>query len=416
VSTAGALESVILGEARYSFDSTEFKSLISISLPRYSTPSSPPTPLLNIILIYEEPSITPTTTSTTTSEDTTTREEASWTFLRLERAGSASPNDGFDALRKGGISSSSSTSSNTAIGASGSKSKWFKTLQEAIESTQTSQTTTTTTTRNRPSPMDFNSYSEGGDYDEYGTRRPLTEHENGRGVNVKQMKTREEMVSGEGTTPGAYGDSADFWAGWSDSEGEEEEDGAGLEKGRGRDTEKEDEENYWKNYGSVEDQVSNGREQEEEDVQQSPTIPQLESAKSSNPIISSTAQAPNGLAKTRSRRSSTVTPFSPKAFLATPPPSTPSSSSSQPAQNPQSTSSQTSFLTMMDSPAPVSQPFQPIPPASNSTTTQKEMEKEDEYLRSALAGVWGMYSKGSSADKEEKKQRFERIVGEVLRS
>ena len=392
-----------MGQALYSFDLTEFKSLISISLPSYSSTSSAPTPLLNVILIYEEPSTPPSTTS----ELEQPREEASWTFLRLESAGSGSPGNGFDALRAGGISSK------TEVKKEG---KWFKSLQEAVEAV-----TKPSYSKNRPSPMDFHSHQseEEGDYDEYGTRRPLTEWENGRGEKggVTQMKTREEMSQGEGTTPGAYGDSADFWAGWSDSEGEEEDEkGAELERGRGRDTEKEEEENYWRNYGNVEDQIDTGRNQEEEEeVQQSPTIPQLEPARPAQTKPESTQ--PN-LAKTRSRRSSTVTPFSTKAFLSTPPPLTPSSS----AQNPQPSNSQTSFLSMQDSPAQTSQPFQPLPSHANSTVSTNKgdengtTEKEEEYLRFALAGIWGMFGKGNMAEIEERKKRFERIVGEVLRS
>ncbi|GAA5859133.1 hypothetical protein JCM8547_004015 [Rhodosporidiobolus lusitaniae] len=49
---------------------------------------------------------------------------------------------------------------------------------------------------------------------------------------------------------------------------------------------------------------------------------------------------------------------------------------------------------------------------------QEQGRREDDTLRFALAGVWGLYSSGATGgeEREERMRRFERVVGEVLRA
>ncbi|GAA5897478.1 uncharacterized protein JCM6883_006713 [Sporobolomyces salmoneus] len=414
---SGSIEEIELGEAQYSYDlEGELKALIPVSLPSpSSSSSSSSTPILDVILLHEEPE--PSATSSSSVDGT--QEEAGWKFLRLSAPSIVldSPDNGFNALVKGGNSSNSGRKSHLK------PEDWFTTVEAAIESIQTKSKTSV---QNRPNHLDF-APPQGGapaeeeedEYDEYGTRRR-------KDTSSNRMKSREEMAEGEGTTPGAYGDSNDFWAGWSDSEGEDGGEG-GHDSGvgfvndtRGKDTEKENEdEDYWNAYGGVTNQVDDGRQQQ--------GTATAEEEKKVEPMQ----------VKTRSRRSSTVTPFklSSTASIPSSPPPAPQPQTSHLSADPTAAS----FLSF-DSPAqPTSSlplPNQPssLPPlasavklasitqssvsdvASSAVNTESATGgKEDENLRFALAGIWGMYQ-GPREGREERMKRFERIVREVLRS
>ena len=422
VGTAGSLEDIVLGTARYNLDlQGELKSLVPVSIPS-SSQSSQSFPILDIILLYEQ-------NSEGENHEGGGGEGGEWKFLRLSAPSILinSPNNGFNALLRDGNSSSSGR-----VKSQLKPEDWFETIQLAINSIDKSSTnkktwnpeTTSSSSfmrENRPNVLDLSRYQqeqheEEDEFDEYGTRRRKTTM-NGGGGGTK-IKTREEMAEGEGTTPGAYGDSEDFWAGWSDNEDEE---GVERDSGvfvndissstRGKDVEKENDkdEDYWNGYGSVTNQVDDGRPEEANSPSTKPTV------------------------KTRSRRSSTVTPFNLTSISTAPPPFDLSPAISKDAS--------ASFLTL-DSPAqPAStsnhNPSSLPPLASavklssvtssssdsvvdpSSSTSSTEREEEDENLRFALAGIWGLYKnkKGTEGDnREEKIRKFERIVGEVLRS
>ncbi|GAA5963386.1 hypothetical protein JCM3765_003049 [Sporobolomyces pararoseus] len=406
---SGCLEDIELGSALYSFDSEgELKSLVPVSIPSSSS-SSQSFPILDIILLYEQ--------------DEQGGGEGEWKFLRLSAPSILinSPNNGFNALLRDGNSSSSSSS---RMKSQLKPEDWFKTIQRAIESINKTSSSSTRSNpssfvrENRPNGLDLSHYHDhlqeqqevvGEDeFDEYGTRRKKTNN----------IKTREEMAEGEGTTPGAYGDSEDFWAGWSDNEDDQEERDSGIfvndvSATRGKDIEKENDgdEDYWNGYGNVSNQVDDGRTDDDPTTSATATTQETDSMK---PTV-----------KTRSRRSSTVTPFNlsslptasapsnfptatahdiPSSFLTLDSPAQPSSSSSHNTSLPPLASAVKFSSITSDSTEP-------------STETYADRE-EDESLRFALAGIWGLYQKKGTqgGSREEKMKKFERIVGEVLRS
>ncbi|GAA5876899.1 hypothetical protein JCM16303_006326 [Sporobolomyces ruberrimus] len=402
---SGLIDSIELCSAQYSFDlEGELKALIPVSLPSSS-------PVLDVILLYEVPD----KPETDAGEEGKVQGEARWTFMKLSAPSLIrSPNNGFHALRQGG-NSSAGRSTTTA-----SQVQWFPTVREAIESVAKKvDLNPTDALRNRPPGLDFSrqdsTYDNGGDEDdecdEYGTRRQ-------KASSTNRIKTREEMAEGEGTTPGAYGDSNDFWAGWSD--GEDEDAGAGdsgvgfVNDTRGRDIEKEDDEDdYWKGYGGVTNQVDDGREDLPTTTAPPPVPPASESPASTNKV------------KTRSRRSSTVTPFKLSSSSLTPAPiPTTSDTTSSTFTASETTRNPSTSSPLLDSASPptssstvpaTTQLLAPIASLSDATNQATSPEDADQSLRFALAGIWGLY-KGPIEGREERMKRFERIAAEVVRS
>ncbi|GAA6011122.1 hypothetical protein JCM11491_006734 [Sporobolomyces phaffii] len=413
---SGEVDSIELGAARYFCDPSEeasLKSLVPVSLPGA-------TPILDVILLYE-PADSPTTES---DEGAPGEDTGEWRLFKLSAPSIVleSPNNGFHALVQGGNSSSSVCRRRSVA-----QGQWADSIDDAIAQATDkpavnvgTDETQTVAGRARPSGLDFsNGEDEGQDeYDEYGTRRR---------TGTSRVKTREEMAEGEGTTPGAYGDSNDFWAGWSDSEEENEADsGVGfVNDTRGRDTEKEDDDEYWGAYGGVTNQVDDGRR--EDLVQESPVIGY---GGETSAAVAPPADSPSKV-KTRSRRSSTVTPFNLSTLSST---SAPAASTPPTNDEPRDRDvpHSSSFLTF-DSPAQSSAPFTHDDTASATTVapplasavklasvTGQDVASnasagEDDSLRFALAGIWGLY-KGSVEGREERRRKFERIAGEVLRS
>ncbi|GAA6061964.1 hypothetical protein JCM10212_005208 [Sporobolomyces blumeae] len=451
----GSLESLRLGSPQYSFDQAgELKALVPVSLVIPScaaaTSSDPPDPFsLNVVLLWEEKESDPTSLGSTTAMNGTSTDDdrPSWTFLRLE----APRGDlAFEHL----VSRQKENGTNPH--AEAGTPTWFATVEEAVDAVIEEHGATSdgqderSLESTRWGQARTDEASEG-DYDEYGTRR-RTDGLNGTGTgsDPKKFKTREEMAEGEGTTPGAYGDSSDFWAGWSDSDGEgDDEAGAVRAKGivvNGGPGGDDEDESYWSGYGQVEDQVDDGRTESLVDVPvRSPSSSAARpSAIAAAPCDVSTA--PDDRPKTRSRRSSTVTPFSLKSI---PSPSKSSPSTNNVAEStphdPRSSAAgeYTSFLSL-DSPAPTSGPFDTprVGPSSSFTSTAtvpsvgtpreatipvsrdvgdrtngsnaavnrdgNADDEDDEALRSVIEGAWKMYRKRAGAD------RFRAIVAEVL--
>lgn len=173
-------------------------------------------------------------------------------------------------------------------------------------------------------------------------------------IEIRAREKEDVRADGEGTTPGAYGAAEDFWEGWEEDapSGGEEEKVEEKESGHAGD--------YWERYGSVESVL--GEEREVKGV-------------------------------TRSRRSSTIrAKASPNG-------------------------------TLLDStPVVVQQGFE-LPSAQNGVAKENGVEKvsnglvegrEEENLRFALAGLWGLY--GGKGAGEEKKEAWMRIAAQVVRS
>ncbi|GAA5940626.1 uncharacterized protein JCM15063_006309 [Sporobolomyces koalae] len=404
--------------------SGELKCLVPVSLPTLSS-SSPSTPILDIVLVHEPNS---------PGDKLDTDSSHAWKLLRLQAPSIVAANNGFQALREGGNSRSGGGRSSSHI----RDKNCFPTIEQAIAACRPLEPEPLPS---YSSPLEHDEDEDEYEYDEYGTSR-RKRSTTGTTVKTKQpIKTREEMAEGEGTTPGAYGDSNDFWAGWSDSEEDEVDSGVGfVNDTRGSDVAKEDaeEDSYWKGYGAVQDQVDDGRTDE---PQESPVIGSIPAA-APGPEVASPARA-----KTRSRRSSTVTPFKLTSATA----STASTSASrgpEPMTGPTTTTAlvnvddkdrDASFLSL-DSPNAPSAPFEAVRPplpslvsavnvasidsTPSSSISQDEAESiganqaRDDNLRFALAGIWGMY-KGHARtprERDELQVSFERIVAQVLRS
>ncbi|GAA5936731.1 hypothetical protein JCM1841_001982 [Sporobolomyces salmonicolor] len=491
---AGNLEDLQLGNAHYSFDLEELKAFVSISLPY---PSSSTPGRIGVVLLWEEQA-TPAAAATTGGAGAEEPDEGrpGWAFLRLE----ALPAEGQEASSRG------------------CRPNWYPTIGQAIDASTSALSPALSPRRaSPPAPLDFSGQSGKTTNSPSYPVQPTS-------AGAKKFKSAEEMAEGEGSTPGAYGAAEDFWAGWSDDEGDDE--------ARGVADKENDEAGYWASYGGIATQVGDGPEASEPDEASRPmslTHGGFEETTATEGLYSSPAQGDAVQAKTRSRRSSTVTPTSISAAMATlsashsqpSGPLSPSHSSVSPIQRDREVSDDSAALApvystdtfsieqRLDSPLlgssasppdvaktlpsstivpreispaspattacltaphPPPSPTQEVPPVPSQTASRalslsskeghtsilqqghwpkvcppsfvQELEglsrsieapsldheeeralaraSEDDNLRFALAGLWGLYSAGAKRrgreEMEESRRRFERIVAEVARS
>ncbi|KAI5476438.1 hypothetical protein MNV49_007751 [Pseudohyphozyma bogoriensis] len=246
-------------------------------------------------------------------------------------------------------------------------------------------------------------------------------------------KQVEDMAEGEGTTPGAYGNSEDFWSGWGDEEGDEADAGAGGGLGG----EEQEEGDYWERYGEVESLVGEEDAATADDLQleegdlvedelrgRDGERPLVRSRRSST--IRATAKPAEGETTPKSKPSSTApsrsgSPVPLPTLPAFPP--LPETSYLSPALDPAVTSTATA-------PLPVPSPLLiPIPNHVNGVTgpganghvnadgKEVALSDSDEGLRFALAGVWALYAGNAKGDERDAKMDKWRRIGEmVLRS
>lgn len=247
-------------------------------------------------------------------------------------------------------------------------------------------------------------------------------------------KSREEMAEGEGTTPGAYGAAEDFWEGWEDDEphGGDEAVATGA-VGAGRD---QVDDNYWDSYGGMESEVGgddsegvNGGHYDGPDAESIPPPPISHDGHSDTSSSHYSSPDPATVPKpvVRSRRSSTIR--APISGLGSTSPNLSRRGSSDPAKSlpsPPLNSTRLfqplppapSHLTSLSSPPLASQASFPSlheSEASYKTSRETFEDPEDEALRFALAGVWGLFSKGRVGD-QDRRDRFLRVAAQVTRS
>lgn len=375
-------------------------------------------------------------------------DEGGWKFLRLSAPSIVleAPDNGFNALVKGG--NSRPTAPATAARNGLDRNEWFASIDAAVQALAASSSSSSST---KPSPavgnvaprherlesraLDAQGEGDEDEFDEYGTRR----RKPGQGG----FKTREEMAEGEGTTPGAYGDSNDFWAGWSDSENEDDhqgDDDRGHDRARGgggrggdggdneRDsgvgfvvvnnlsnpTERRDEDDYWNGYGKVAQQVDDGRQDPTTVVDDGikPPAPRGERASLQSETTTEAKSVPN-----RSRRSSTVTraSFAPIVAEASSSSFLSFDSTVQAASSRETLQSEASQRRDADAGSLGSA----VKLASVTRTTNpqgEELPSHEEGLRFALAGIWSLYNRGGEESRAERERKFRTIVEQVLRS
>jgi len=211
--TAGNLDDLILSHPRFSFDLDETKALISLSLPHSDSSHS-----LGVVLVWEDhtsplaaatggaPSVGPGAAAAglerKPDEDDV---RPGWTFLELQQ-----------------VDESALESSNR---------HWHSSLAEAVEATTSSLVDAGAPARADPSTA------------------------------AEENRARFAEAAGasdcEGTTPGGIGSANDFWAGWSDDEGDSAASGKVVFNGGGARAQDEDdaEDDYWSSYGTVDSQV-----------------------------------------------------------------------------------------------------------------------------------------------------------------
>ncbi|GAA5879294.1 hypothetical protein JCM1840_004682 [Sporobolomyces johnsonii] len=276
---AGNLEDLQLGDAQYSFDFEEIKALVSISLPY---PSSSTAGRIGVILLWEEQA-SPAAAATTGGAGDEEPDEGrpGWAFLRLE----ALPVEGQEASSKG------------------RRPTWYPTVGQAIDASTSALSRALAPSRaSPPPPLDFSGQSGN---ETYSASHP-TQFGNG---DAKKFKSAEEMAEGEGTTPGAYGAAEDFWAGWSDEEGDD-----GTAEAIGAAEKDNDEAEYWAAYAQVGDGPDT-REPVEVSRPVSSVYGGLAETTTTERLSPAPAQGDADRPKTRSRRSSTVTPASISAAM-----------------------------------------------------------------------------------------------------
>lgn len=400
----------MLSPPYYAHDPEELRCLVSLSLPYGAAKSS-----LGVVLVWEE---APSALTAIHSggkggtdggggeggEDDT---RPGWTFLELQ------------ALER---------APEEVTVSSGGKSKrvWFPSVQGAEAASSPAAATSTrgaevaTTSGSAPLPISGTQYSfdQQDHEDEEGYRDPAF---GGRPATTTDNKAPVAgMAEGEGTTPGAYGSPNDFWANWSD-----DEEHASRTRSRGgyasgpdmaanstKEGAEDADEAYWSSYGGVDSVVGDDRE----DERLSSHGHEREETARPNTIA---AGASTGTAKTRTRRSSTVTPYraaavaAPLEFLTEANVHAASSAAAAAARPafPRSQSHASGFAYPLD-----------VGALSDRLTRAQSRgadsdDETDVDLRVALEGIWRMYVGRGMTDAEEleeKKQRFQRVVAGVL--
>ncbi|POY72296.1 hypothetical protein BMF94_4598 [Rhodotorula taiwanensis] len=404
---AGNLDDVVLSDPYYdAHDPDELRSLVTLSLPYGSSATSSSS--LGVVFVWEETAspLAAMHAGPTGRGDESHRDDVrpGWTFLEL-LALEQRPEEVI--VTSGG--------SNRRV--------WYASVEEAERDAGRSQGNGSTPpsgiaaslnngSNGRPAALDLShlqSHPPQGDYafdtrgehdldgdDEEAYRDPAF---GGRPATTTNKKAPvADMADGEGTTPGAYGSPNDFWANWSDDEGATGGFASGSRSAvRTPAREAEDADDaYWASYGGVDSVVgeddghtADGAEDEAASPRPSQRV---------DTIASSNGDAPP-VPKTRTRRSSTVTPFNGRPDEA------------MPARPP--FVQQTSAF-----------PTYPLDVAALSdrlTRAQsRSADSDDETdvdLRLALEGIWRMYVGRAKLDEEEledKKKRFGKVVAGVM--
>lgn len=422
---AGNIDDLVLSRPFYAHDPEELRCLVTLSLP-YAGASQPGS-VLGVVLAWEEqPSSLMAMQSgqggTDTGKDDT---RPGWTFLELQTLDQA-PDEV------------------TVSSAGQSKRVWFESVQEAEAASDAAPTTAAAASAGpsptglagsrgqettRPTPLNItNSHytfdQTGHDDEEEGYRDPAF---GGRPATTTNHKASvADMAEGEGTTPGAYGSPNDFWANWSDDEGAAS-DASASRRGYGTGSAtrtpasragEEADEAYWASYGGVDSVVGDDRDEDER-----PPPRAHEREATARPAPSGAAGGGGEPPKTRTRRSSTVTPFKaagqpPLEFLTEANVHAASSmaaaaaaaAAARPAM-PRSQSHASGFAYPLD-----------VGALSERLTRAQSRgadsdDETDVDLRVALEGIWRMYVGRGLTDAEEleeKRERFRRVVAGVL--
>ncbi|SCV71807.1 BQ2448_4501 [Microbotryum intermedium] len=256
------------------------------------------------------------------------------------------------------------------------------------------------------------------------------------------VKSREEMAEGEGTTPGAYGAPEDFWEGW-----EEEDDHfagggggdypsgvpgdsvGGVYDTRPLSLEEKDaaqESSYWESYGSdasgsvigdgdANDQTrTNSHHHEELDAQLLPMD-------ADDPDFAAISRRASAVAPaspiTRSRRSSTIRAADAPVVVgalglsgATRSNTSRTPSATELSTN-ETTTKETSLTKFPDSEDEKTTPK--LPTSSVLTDSSPDVEA----LRFALAGLWHLFTKGSTpSERNQQRDAFLRVADMVTKT
>lgn len=325
---------------------------------------------------------------------------------------------------------------------SGGKSKrvWFSSVQEAEAASSpaaavssTGGTKVDTASGSAPLPISsssqyyFDQQDHHDDDDDEGYRDPAF---GGRPATTTDNKAPVAgMAEGEGTTPGAYGSPNDFWANWSDDEDQHPAStrsrggyASGPERAANSTTREgaEDaaDEAYWSSYGGVDSVVGDDREEER------PPPHVHEREETARPTSTAAGAGTTGAGdqpKTRTRRSSTVTPYriAPLEFLTEA--NVQAASSAAAAAAAAAAAVRPSFPRSQSHASGFAYPLDVGALSARLTRAQSRgADSDDETdvdLRVALEGIWRMYVGRGMTDAEEleeKKQRFQRVVAGVL--
>ncbi|BGP54934.1 hypothetical protein JCM8202_003444 [Rhodotorula sphaerocarpa] len=418
---AGHADDLVLSPPVYAHDPEELRALILLSLPSAGASSSHRQPSLGVVLVWEE---TPSPLAAMhlasaqgaaggslgeqqqqqLGDDT----RPGWTFLELQ-AVDGSPEELV-------VSKGSTT-----------KRVWYPTVEGAEAASRSAASSegagASANGKAKPAMLDVSELGRDrptgpGHYARdsgYGYDHSLEEGEDesyrdpafgARPATTTNKKAPvADMADGEGTTPGAYGSPNDFWANWSDDEGEQ----AGRRGARSatktpaREAEEADEA-YWASYGDVDSVVGD----DDAGARESGAAAELDAV---NQAPSMSEPAPP--VKTRTRRSSTVTPFQLGGFVAdAPAPSAPPPAPAAAAAAVRT--EQPAFPLYPPDVAALSDRLKVAQARSADSDDENDLD-----LRLALEGIWRMYvgrGKPAAGEIEEKKDRFRQVVAGVLQA
>ncbi|SCZ88866.1 BZ3500_MvSof-1268-A1-R1_Chr2-1g04692 [Microbotryum saponariae] len=257
------------------------------------------------------------------------------------------------------------------------------------------------------------------------------------------IQSREEMAEGEGTTPGAYGAPEDFWEGWEEEDDHSE--GGGGDHPSGvpggsvggaygtrpltlEEKEAAQESSYWESYGSDASGSVIGDDDDAHDRTRTNTHHQESDAQllpmdADDPDFASLSRRASAVAPgspfTRSRRSSTIrgadAPVVMDALRLA------GAIRPSPSRTPSNiTSSSDGISTTNGTPlaqCPDPEEEKTIPTLPTSSLVGADSSPDVDALRFALAGVWQLFSKGSTpAERDLQRDTFLRISNMVTKS
>ncbi|KDE02683.1 hypothetical protein MVLG_06772 [Microbotryum lychnidis-dioicae p1A1 Lamole] len=386
-----------LGDPLYAADASAIRALIPIG-----------SSSLAVVLVWEEESVHPfggafaglgnaSSSTFARSEDQDEQGLAGWRFLTLDRIDPDSP-------------SAKHWSSDLRTALDG----LARQLSEAVETTGT-----------------------GGSKKKSGGTGPMT-------IKTPKIpiKSREEMAEGEGTTPGAYGAPEDFWEGWEEEDDHSERGdhpsgvpGGSIGEAYGtkpfplEEKEAAQESSYWESYGS---DVSGSVIGDDDDAHDRPRTNNTHHQDSDAQLLLMDADDPDFASL--SRRASVAAPSSPitrpqrsSTIRAADGPVVMDALGLAGAIRPSPSRTLPNVASSSDeipttNGNPLAQTHYPeeektTPTLLTSSLVGADSSPDVDALRFALAGVWQLYSKGSTpAERNQLRDTFLRIANMVTKS